>query len=127
MARPGPRAAARATGSLAAAVLAPGGRLVAFVPARGDEIELSLAELLERRVPDARERGRLRVVDARLQRFKVVQHSQSTVCWSTAIQPRTRGPVSSSREVAIDWRDDTIFMHRRSVGVWVSHDRFVFA
>jgi hypothetical protein len=53
---------------LAEVVLAPGGRLVLFVPARGDDVSLSLEALLEKRLPSA-QRPHLRLVHGRKQRF----------------------------------------------------------
>ena len=56
--------------ALAAATLLPGGRLVLFVPARGDEIDLALMDLLCQRAPAlCAPDATLRLVDGRLQRF----------------------------------------------------------
>ena len=53
---------------LAEVMLAPGGRLVLFIPARGDDVSLSLEALLEKRLPSA-QRPHLRLVHGRKQRF----------------------------------------------------------
>ena len=92
-----PRPAADLTGALielAATALVPKGRLVLFVPARGAEIDLALPELLERRIPDPRERQRLKIVHARLQRFTT---RRSRRAGSSARPRSSRGPGAFAR------------------------------
>ena len=91
-----PTAAADLTSGLlrlAARVLAPRGRIVLFVPARGVEIELPLPELLERRLPQS-ERSELRLCAGRLQRFSTRRSRRA----GSSAEPRpSRGPGAFAR------------------------------
>ena len=82
---------------LAERTLAPNGRLVLFVPARGDEIDLTLSELLEKRMAASSSTSSsqpLKLVHGRLQRFST---RRSRRAGSSAVPQKSNGPGAFAR------------------------------